>query len=419
MALNDIIFERQNGGMGRPATNEDVVSGLLMSLDGKLPEAALVSFGVVAAGAGSIYVATLKYYEQLASQYGISEVEAAHGETQEQAAERNARNVIAFHVREFFRMSPTGTLYLAVKLSGEVAKAEIKQLQYYAGGKIRQMGVFTPTLASIASYQIACTGTLGIETGLEQEHQPLSLIVTSSPYDEKGDELILSALQTAQSHVVAGRRNVSVLISCDLDPELTARLGTFARYGCIGNCLGTISAAAVNESIAWVAKFPLGLAKPGFITGEALTDVTAAELNLLNDNRYIFVRTHTGEANCYYNDSHTLDVPASDYACIENVRTMDKATRGIRTNLLPYLNSPLLVDDSGKLSETDRQNLQLAAGKALEDMEKAGELSGYQVKIDAEQNVIETGVLEVQIKNIPTGVMRMVRIKIGFTTKLN
>jgi hypothetical protein len=49
-----------------------------------------------------------------------------------------------------------------------------------------------------------------------------------------------------------------------LDASVVGLLGDlqFAYYGCIGNLLGAISAAAVNESIAWVARFPLELKLP-------------------------------------------------------------------------------------------------------------------------------------------------------------
>lgn len=49
---------------------------------------------------------------------------------------------------------------------------------------------------------------------------------------------------------------------------------------------------------------------------------------------------------------------------------------------------------------------------------KAGELSGYKAEIDPDQNVISTSQVEVIIKNVPTGTMRKVNVKIGFTTKL-
>ena len=414
MALNDIKFQKQSGGMGRVAASEDPVSGLIMSMNNKfLAELPLPSFESVS----GLFIAKIKYFEQLSSQYGLEETVVLPGYSKPQADDCNARNAIVYHVREFFRMSPSGTLYLAVKLTGDVSKADIKNLQYYALGTIRQMGIFTPTAANLSDYQVACTGINGVETGLEQEHQPLCVIAGIG----KGS-LTLATLKSGVSHVMAGRSNVSIIVSCDLDTAITEKLGesNFAFYGCVGNALGALSNAAVNESIAWVGKFPLGLTKPGFITGEPVNEVSMADLDLINNNRYIFVRTHTGDAGNYYNDSHTLDLPTSDYAYIENVRTMDKAVRGIRTNLLPFLNSPLYVDaDTGKMSATTVATLQTAAGKALEDMEKAGELSGYKVEIDPAQNVLSTSEVEIQIKNVPVGVVRTMKVKIGLTAKLS
>ena len=131
------------------------------------------------------------------------------------------------------------------------------------------------------------------------------------------------------------------------------------------------------------------------------------------------MRIHVGDADNYFNDSHTLDVLTSDYAYIENNRTIDKAIRGIRRNLLPYLSSPLDVDAStGKLDNGTVKFLEATAGDALTDMEKAGELSGYSVGIDADQNVLATSEVEIVIKNVPKGVMRKVKVKIGFTTNI-
>jgi hypothetical protein len=393
--------------MGRPAANEDIISGLIMALN-DIAVADLSKFDTVTVDTVTLYVAKLDYYEQLKMDYGIEE-KAAPADAAEKAT-----NTIVYHVQEFFRMSPTGKLYLAIKAGKEIEKDEIKQLQYYSKGTIRQIGILTETLDNIADYQVACTGATG-STGLEEEHQPLSLIVTRT----KGASETLSDLRSL-TLTEAGYCNVSFLIGCDLDPGLDAKIGDYSKYGCIGNCLGALSKAMVHESIAWVQKFPLGLSMPGFITGELVKEVSTTEQNLLNDKRLIFVRTHVGISDSYYNDSHTLDLPTSDYAYIENVRTMDKATRGIRTNLLPYLNSPLYVDaSSGKLRADTVASLETIAGKALDDMEKAGELSGYKVEIDPEQNVLATSELVVQIKNVPVGVMRMVKIKIGFTTKLN
>lgn len=406
MPLNDIKFEKTAGGLGRPSANDDVISGLIMSLNGKITTIPAAMELIANNGLG---VAKIKYFEQLA---GLGIVETVITGEAILTDAQFAHNAIVYHVREFLKMSPKGTLYLCVKTTGEVSKDDIKALQQHAGGSIRQFGIFTQTMANLATYQTAASE-------MEAEHQPASIVVGC------GKGTLTLALLTAEQNpviVVAGRSNVSVLVSCDLDTEVVAKLGEdhFAYYSCIGNLLGAISNAAVNECIAWVSKFPCGLIKPGFITGEFLTDVTNASINLINDNRFIFVRTHVGDAGNYYNDSFTLDLATSDYAFIENVRTIDKATRGIRSKMIPFLNAPIYVDaQSGKIRADMVSYLESLAGEALMEMEKAGELSGYQASIDPDQNILKTSQLQVVIKNVPVGVMRVVNIKIGLTTKLS
>ena len=51
-------------------------------------------------------------------------------------------------------------------------------------------------------------------------------------------------------------------------------------------------------------------------------------------------------------------------------------------------------------------------------MEKAGELSGYVVEIDPDQNILSTSCVEMVIKQVGVGVMRKLNIKIGYTTSV-
>lgn len=413
MALNDITFSRQNGGMGRKASSEDPISGLLLGLNGAVTSnsSLLTPFTEISVGSVNLYLAKLNYYEQLDATYGITTTEASDDLTSEQAA----KNFISYHVSEFFKQSPTGILYLAFKITGEILPAEITALQNYSDGSIRQVGVAAAGSAAITAEQITAYQT---EAGtLETNHMPLSILVAQrkGAYDDIGDI-------TSVDLSLAGRRNVSVLIAQDLSATIQASQNAckLNEVACIGTLLGCVSAASVNESVAWVQKFPIEFSAPGFITGDLLQETSISNLNLLNDKRYIFLRSHVGVSYVYFNDSFTLDVATSDYAYVENVRTMDKATRGIRSKLLPYLNAPLYVDSvSGKLAENTISALETEAGRALEDMEKAGELSGYEVTIDPDQNVISTSELEVVIKNVPVGVMRKVKVKIGFATTLN
>lgn len=433
--LNDINFEKTNGGMGRTAASEDPISGLIMELP-ELTEAMLLEESNRAQfeKTANLYIAKLRYPEQL-EDYGFVKQSMLPEDVVDvpsvaEYMKRAAVNAVVYHVSEFFRMSPNGTLYLCVKndVRGVNEQEDIPRLQNYANGTIRKMGVFSKVFSWSTTQDTAIN--------LELTHKPLSILgtkwgieITFLQSGEEGSfcyEPVINPVQgvtvdyfSSTTPKVKGCCNVSLLISCDLDPELIQSLGQYAYYGCVGTCLGAMSKAAVNECIAWVQKFPLSLKEPGFVTGDLLSSVSHNVLSLINENRYIFVLRHVGDDNNYFNDSHTLDLETSDYAYIENVQTIDKACREIRKNLLPYLNSPLLIDaNSGKVDPSTVAFLETTAGRALEDMEKAGELSGYSVTIDPDQNVLSTSELEFVIKQVATGVMRRMRIKIGYTTKL-
>lgn len=408
--MNDITFIKTNGGLGRTAASEDPISGLIFggfgdnALAFDTSDGALKGFDAIPdSSAPTAYVRKFQYVEQL-KDAGV--VWKEKGESALTLTEK-AKNALYYHISEFFRMNEQGTLYVMIK-AGEtaVAATDVTTLQNYADGSIRQCGIFNSSLGDVADLQEELAT-------LEADHKPMSVVVTYN-----GAAVSLSTL-TETSLATAGQCNVSVLIGCDGDATLADNLDTYAHYGCIGACIGAISKAAVNECIAWVQKFPLGLKVPALFNDQLIKNVSTANQKLINDNRYIFVRTHVGIADNYFNDSHTCDLATSDYAYIENVRTIDKACRGVRTNLLPYLNAPLNIDPTtGQLDRNTVAYLETVAGKALEEMEKAGELSGYVAEIDPAQNVLRTGALQVIIKNVPTGVMRQVQVQIGFVTSL-
>lgn len=397
--------------MGRKAANEDPISGLIFGGFG----ATTLTFGNAngnlkgfdtVGSSNDHHIRKFNYVEQL-EDAGIVWKEKGTGTLTQ---EEQAKNALYYHISEFFRMNPQGTLYVMIKnAAANVAAGDLSILQNYAEGAIRQCGIFDQNTTPIA------VNSLQTElTALEENHKPMSVVLTYN-----GANIATSTL-TSSSLATAGKCNVSVLIGCDGDATLAGNLGDYATYGCIGTCIGAISKASVNECIAWVQKFPLGLNAPALFNGNLIKNIAQGDIETLNTNHYIFVITHVGDADNYFNDSHTCDVDTSDYAFIENVRTIDKACRGVRANLLPYLNSPLRVDaETGKLDAPTVAFLETTAGKALEDMEKAGELSGYRVEIDPEQNVLATSQVEVVIRNVPMGVMRKVNVKIGFTTSLN
>ncbi|MBR6131012.1 MAG: DUF2586 family protein, partial [Bacteroidales bacterium] len=342
--------------------------------------------------------------------FGYAEDAESAGLTQ--SAQNWHVKVIAYHVAEFFRMNPKGTLYVGVyeRPTGSVAKTydELELLQAFARGELRQAGVWD------GSTTIAATDVTALQSKasrLESEQTPMSLVLVGKT--TKASALTLALRQ-------AGRKNVSVCIAQDGDSTLftTGNTGSEA-VGCVGLVTGMMSLAAVNESVAWVERFPSGIDNPALVDGTLMSALTKTEKDTLDEKGLLFLLTYPAYAGSYLNDSHTLDVETSDYRYIERVRTMDKAVRGVYAALLPKLGGKVYVNpDDGTLRADTLADLENTANQPLREMEKAGELSGFVAMIDPQQPVLSTGLVEVVLKQVPTGVMRTIRVKIGFATSV-
>ena len=396
--MNRLDIIRENGGIPAVGASKDPVSGLLFYV----PTAAYTALiGIT----DSPFSAT-----QHIVKFGYAEDAEAAGLTQE-ASNWNVK-VIAYHVAEFFRMNPKGTLYVGVyeRPQGAVAKtfAELDLMQSFARGELRQVGVWDGS-ATVAEADVLALQTKA--SSLESEQTPLSLVYVGKT--TKASALTLALRQ-------AGRKNVSVCIAQDGDNALftTGNSGSEA-VGCVGLVTGMMSLAAVNESVAWVERFPSGIDNPALVDGTLLSAMTKTEKDTLDEKGLLFLLTYPAYAGSYLNDSHTLDAETSDYRYIERVRTMDKAVRGVYAALLPKLGGTVYVNaDDGTLRADTVAGLENTANQPLREMEKAGELSGYKAEIDPQQPVLSTGEVEVVLKQVPTGVMRTIRVKIGFAASV-
>ena len=322
-----------------------------------------------------------------------------------------AVRVLHYQLSELYRVNPGVSLYVGIfdKPQGTPTFAELKSVQNFAAGRIRQMCVWVGDMAVSAD---ALTALEGVADALAAEEAELSIV-----YAPK----VTAVQDMAVDLAGEGKCRVSVLIGqagSGTGAELykdESNAGKASVSG-LGVVMGLISRASVHQSIAHIKEFPTGISLPAFGDGTLVREVDKALLEALDTTgRYLFFVTHTGLSGSYMNDSHTMDSAISDYAAIESVRTMDKAVRGIRTYMKPELGSNVYVDaETGRLASYTVAHLETVANHALEAMERAGELSGYKAEIDPAQDVASTGTVEIVIKNVAVPVMRHVRIRIGF-----
>ena len=382
-------IQRQNGNVPKALPGEDHITGFVVYLPaGEIPEAFKT--------------------ERVQPLSTIDAAEAAG--IKEDAASWGVR-VLHYQLSEIYRINRAVSLYVAIfeKPQGTSQTfAEIKTVQNFAAGRIRQIGVWCGDRVLSGD---DLTALQGVADALTEEEAELSIVYAPKVTTLSAMPVNLAGENKSRVSVVIGQAGSGKGAELFNDKTNTGK----ASVSGLGVVMGLLSSAKVHQCIAWIKEFPTGVSLPAFGDGTLLRDVDKALLETLDTARYLFFVTHTGQAGSYMNDSHTMDSAISDYAAIESVRTMDKAVRGIRTYVKPELGSNVYVDpSSGQLASYTVAHLETVANQALEAMERAEELSGYKVEIDPAQDVASTSLVEFVIKNVAVPVMRHVRIKIGF-----
>ena len=325
--------------------------------------------------------------------------------------------VFNYHITEFFRIQPKGVLYVGIFAIPDAYRfSEVSTMRTVSNGSIRQIGVYVDG----AAFSTAKVQTLQSVAATFLDRKTEMSILYAGDLVGTADITTLTDLGTLNS------RYVSSIISQD-----GAALGfslfkaTGRSITTLGASLGVVALSKVHESISWVAKFNvsngLELDTLAFANGQ-LYDAVAGDndnaITALSDYRYVFLRKFENYAGSFHTDGHTCTSFASDYAYIENNRTIRKAISGVNASLLPELGSPLTLNADGTLLDTTILHLTDAAAPNLDQMVRDGELSAYSIEIDPTQNVLSTSKLIVSVKLLPKGVARWIEVPIAYVKSL-
>lgn len=390
--MNSVKFIRENGGLGRRQEGTDFISGLIVYGETAVEKRLILSANEL-------------------DKVGIT-------------AETNP--VLHYHASEFFRVNEGAKLYVQSVEESDGNYTEVKVLQNFAEGNIRQVAIcdFKRALNTLSNSVVKLNE---IATELGALNIPLSILLSVKL--QNSDMTSLPNLHDLNAE------RVSVVIGQDKAGRGAYLAQNNASISCIGAVLGAVSKAKVSESIAWVEKqnlvstaypksFTNGEEKAreldviGFCDGSAIGDYTPQQLEAINEKGYIFLVKHTGIAGTYFNDSFTATSLESDFAYIENNRTIDKAIRGINKVLIKKVSGPAYIDpDTGFLEATGVAALEALCDDVLDQMQRDGEISGYEVYINPNQQVLRTSKLEVVVRIVPVGTLRKIEVKIGLTLK--
>lgn len=354
----------------------------------------------------------------------------------------------AYHIREFFRMSGNvdgnGRLYVMFADCSANWDA-IDIMQRASGGTINQLGIWTEQpiwklSGAEEKYGLNLVKSLNDKgAALAEQNQPLSIILSANCTNTgaetaEGRKIDLQKIPTAiceasRTSVIFGQaRNEKISLMQRRNEHLTP-------VGFIGAMLGALAKANVQESVAWVKQFnlfsddfqeiELGFGDVNEASGETLTSTNFYEslsptlLDDLDDKGYIFPIKYAGKENGIY-ISKDQTCSSGDYRTIARNRTINKSRRAVRAALLPYVNAPLMVNPTtGFLAPTKITAFKTLIGDVLAKMQAAGEISGYAVTIDPNQNVLVDDTLRISYVIVPVGVATKIYVEEGLslTTK--
>ena len=77
-----------------------------------------------------------------------------------------------------------------------------------------------------------------------------------------------------------------------------------------------------------------------------MSDYSETDLDTLDEKGYIFYTSVSGVAGIFANDTHTCSPITSDYAYVENNRTIKKAIKLAKSELAPRVKGRLYVDEN-------------------------------------------------------------------------
>lgn len=323
-------------------------------------------------------------------------------------------NPIYYHVSEFFRQSPNGTLYFMLCTSESDYSVGLLGLQNFANGSIRRCGIYST--ASFTTGKV--TSLQAVATTLESNNYntPLSIIAT---FDFSGT--VFASLPS----LALSSKNVSIAIGQDAGANGFKIWNAQGKtVGCVGNAIGTRASGLVSDSIGYKGKFnvtdgtELNTISVGCQNNPLYSSLTPNQLDSLDNLRYVFLIKGKTIDGTFYNNGNTCIVASSDYAYIENNETIDKIVRLANANLEPFQQSSIVLNADGTISTLSANAIEQAIETDLIALVASGDISAVSVEVPTTQNVVSTGNVNVTIKIVPIAIARQFTINVGFTPKL-
>lgn len=443
MALGNVFIKDVDGNIPyQSSSGNEKVTGMIFDI---CLQPALFTAGYGLNNKEKVDINDVLYITSLKSatkDFGI--IERVQASETDENNENFLHGIPAYHIREFFRMSGNidgqGKLYIMFADCSQNWDA-IEVMQRVAGGTINQLGIWTEQPVwkingTADKYNLNLVkGVNAKAVALAEQNQPLSVVLCPNTSNTgagttDGKQIDLNKIPSC----IAEASRTSVILGQARTQQVSVmqkRNVNNTPVGFLGAVMGAIARANVQESIAWVKQFnlfddefqeiELGFGDINFTGEDEFISLNLYEslspvlLDELDDRGYIFPIKYAGRENGIY-ISKDQTCSHGDFRTIARNRTINKSRRAVRAALLPYVNSPLMVNPAtGFLAPAKITAFKTLIGDILAKMQAAQEISGYAVNIDASQNVLINDTLKISYVIVPVGVAVKIYVEEGLS----
>lgn len=268
---------------------------------------------------------------------------------------------------------------------------------------------------------IAGTGTDAATEGISAD------VLSAAPVAQAAAEHCADSLYAPIFVVLEGRSYGKASDLPDMTEQKYDRVAVLvgdtkkdSKDAAVGILAGRIAAVPIQRNIGAVLSGSLKVTEM-YLGGE-LVDKSMNDVRTINDKGYLVPRIHVGRTGYYFTDDVMCCDPTDDYAHLTARRTVDKAARIAYDTLLDFLLAEIEINEDGTMQEPVIKSWQATVESAINgQMTASGELSavggsGCRCVIDASQNVLSTGRVDVTLKVRPFGYAREIICKLGFLT---
>ena len=320
------------------------------------------------------------------------------------------------HIKAFYEYAGTSAELWVMLVSDATTMEQMadhektfaKKLLEDAGGKIRVLGILKKSSGSPA-----ISGSIDADTDkavimaqkladdFAEKYFPVRVIISAN--DFSGD------VQSLKDYSTTKFNRVSLLLA-NTDGEKEASIGlALARLAStpVQRNIGRVKDGAVEHTQA-------------YFTGGAKVESLSSAWDSIADKNYIFLRNFAGKAGFFFTDDPTLTGETDDFKTLANGFVMDKAVIIAYNVLVENLEDEIQVTENGTIHPAIIKAWQNSVESNINgQMTSKGELSNCKVVIDENQDIIKSGIMEVDIKLQPVGYAKFITVKIVFTTKID